>query len=532
MSPLVLALSLLLACGEEDPNETNTGDDTAVDDSGSDDTGTDDTGEESFAPPELSVPSMAVVVMTSASIELPFTVVHEALEGLSFRIQDDSGSLSGQVTGIGDGRFVLEIASGEQIGQLPLTLVVEDSLGQSDSAEILVDVVRAREERHPRYTFQGGYFFQNAIGADDGSLYVCGNYASYYGVAFQVNETADGWSYVKDPAAGPVIGRGCDLGPQDKLGFVGQGKFVGNPQETFVVIMEADGTVALDTRFKFHSNTKSEYTVGSQPMWDSGGGLLVPTVTSYDGGPYATHISRYADGGWTHEQIGYTIDGRLSAKQAVETDGGQLYVAGTARGNVELDGGGGSHSLSDIDFLDVFIAARTSSLGHQDVWFFGNDESTESLAGVDSIGEDLVFAGTTDGTVGAANLGGSDAYVSRMGTDGSLLWTTQMGSSGTDVGTALVHAYGVVYVAGRIESRGVVWALDAQDGSVLWESIIGAEDNNSNIGGIRMDGVDLLISGNSNRDLLSNLDVADNTGSPAFFAWMSTVDGSLYEPLK
>ena len=205
----------------------------------------------------------------------------------------------------------------------------------------------------------------------------------------------------------------------------------------------------------------------------------------------------------------------------METDGGQLYVAGTARGNVELDGGGGSHSLSDIDFLDVFIAARTSSLGHQDVWFFGNDESTESLAGVDSIGEDLVFAGTTDGTVGAANLGGSDAYVSRMGTDGSLLWTAQMGTSGTDVGTALVHAYGVVYVAGRIESRGVVWALDAQDGTVLWESIIGAEDNNSDIGGIRMDGVDLLISGNSNRDLLSNLDVAENTGSPAFFAWIN-----------
>jgi hypothetical protein len=182
--------------------------------------------------------------------------------------------------------------------------------------------------------------------------------------------------------------------------------------------------------------------------------------------------------------------------------------------------------------LDVFIGARTSSLGHQDVWFFGNDESTASLAGVDSIGEALVVAGTTDGTVGAANLGGSDAYVSRMGTDGSLLWTAQMGTSGTDVGTALVHAYGVVYVAGRIESRGVVWALDAQDGTVLWESIIGAEDNNSDIGGIRMDGVDLLISGNSNRDLLSNLDVAENTGSPAFFAWMSTEDGSLYEPLK
>ena len=79
MSPFVLALSLLIACGEEDPSDPNTGDDTAVDDTGSDDTGTDDTGaddtgEESFAPPEMTVSSTAVVVMSSATIQVPFSV--------------------------------------------------------------------------------------------------------------------------------------------------------------------------------------------------------------------------------------------------------------------------------------------------------------------------------------------------------------------------------------------------------------------------------------------------------------------------
>ncbi len=528
MSPFVLALSLMIAC-DGASEDTSSGDDTAVDDTGSDDTGGDDTGEVSFAPPELSLSSVVVAVATSGTVELPFTVAHEEPAGLSVRVEGGAG-LSTEVQAGGDGSFVLAITGGASVADVPLSLVVEDSLGQSDSAELLVRVVAERGDKHPRYTSQGSYFLQDTLITEAGTVYACGHYASYYGVAFQVNATADGYSYVKDPAYGPVIGRGCDLSATETLAFIGQGKFIGNPQDTFVVLMEADGTVALDTRFNFHSNTKSEYTVGSHPLWEADGGLLIPTVTSYDGGGYASHLSRYKDGTWTHKKMGATFGGRFSAKEVVQTASGQLFVGGTARGTLEIDGASGVGNPGDADYNDVFIAARASDLSHQEMWFFGSPDSKENLVGLDDAGEGVVFAGTTDGTLGAANLGGdSDAYVTMLDADGAVLWTTQMGTDGTDTATAVLHAYGVVYVAGRIESRGVVWALDAQDGSVLWESILGAEDNASNIAGIQLDGLDLLISGNTNRDLNTNQDVTEGTGSPGFFAWMSLADGSLYE---
>lgn len=526
MSPILFALSLLSACGDETPQDTSSTDDTAADDTGG---GGDDTGEVSFDAPVISVDAAVVAMTTSASLEFAVSVAHEAPDDLVLSVGGGQG-LSTEIQAGVDGAFVVEITSGTDVADVPLTLVVQDAQGQSDSVEILVRVVADRGEKHPRYTLQGAYFLQDTLIAEDGTVYACGHYASYYGVAFQVNASAGGYSYVKDPAYGPVIGRGCDLGPADTLAFVGQGKFIGNPQDTFVVLIEADGTVAVDTRFNFHSNTKSEYTVASLPFWAADGGLLIPSVTSYDGGGYASYLSRYAsDGTWTHKKMGSTFGGRFSAKEVVQTASGQLFVGGTARGTLEIDGGGDVGNPGDADYNDVFIAVRAADLSHEEMWFFGSPDSKENLVGLDDAGEGVVFAGTTDGTLGAANLGGdSDAYATMLDADGAVLWTTQMGTGDTDTATAVLHAYGVVYVAGRIESRGVVWALDAQDGSLLWESIIGAEDNASNIAGIQLDGLDLLISGNTNRDLNTNQDVTDGTGSPGFFAWMSLADGSLY----
>jgi len=61
----------------------------------------------------------------------------------------------------------------------------------------------------------------------------------------------------------------------------------------------------------------------------------------------------------------------------------------------------------------------------------------------------VVISGRTDGSLGAANLGGNDAFLAKYDPAGNLLWTEQLGTSdGEDANSVAVDASGNAFISG------------------------------------------------------------------------------------
>ncbi len=102
-------------------------------------------------------------------------------------------------------------------------------------------------------------------------------------------------------------------------------------------------------------------------------------------------------------------------------------------------------------------------------------------------GNGNVYAvGVTGGTMGAANLGGSDIVVVKWNVDGQRQWVTQLGTDGNDTGRGiLLDPGGAVYVTGSVtgdlDGQGslgssdiAVFKLNAANGALIWQRQFGS----------------------------------------------------------
>jgi hypothetical protein len=134
-----------------------------------------------------------------------------------------------------------------------------------------------------------------------------------------------------------------------------------------------------------------------------------------------------------------------SAQAAVAPDGSS-YVAGSTTGAVIGAGAGGK---------DVAVWKLDGALGVTAWAQFGTagDDIPRALA--TSTTGDLYLLGTTTGVLGAASLGGRDAFLAKLGPTGARSWTAQFGTSSADEASGLaVDSSGNAWVVYRTPSRG------------------------------------------------------------------------------
>jgi hypothetical protein len=206
--------------------------------------------------------------------------------------------------------------------------------------------------------------------------------------------------------------------------------------DAFIAKYDSSGTL-LWTEQLGTSGQDYSYAVsadGSGNVYMSG-----ETAGSLDGtnaGGTDAFVSKYDDSGallWT-KQIGTSGN---DTSWGVSADGlGNVYVSGDTAGSLGGVNAGG---------LDVFLARLNESWTDQLGTSAGDDGRGASADGLGNV----YITGSTAGSLGGTNAGGSDAFISKYDAYGTLLWTKQLGSSGSDVALgASADGLGSVYISG------------------------------------------------------------------------------------
>jgi hypothetical protein len=127
---------------------------------------------------------------------------------------------------------------------------------------------------------------------------------------------------------------------------------------------------------------------------------------------------------------------------ALAADGSGVVVVGSTDGRFPKQAPAGG--------LDAFVARFGP--GGRRLWLrqFGTPGIDEAVA-VARHGSGLFVAGSTDGILGTAGLGGTDAFVGRFTSQGEPRWIRQFGSSGIDRAHGLGIGAGTVYVVGSTD---------------------------------------------------------------------------------
>lgn len=154
---------------------------------------------------------------------------------------------------------------------------------------------------------------------------------------------------------------------------------------------------------------------------------------------------------------------------AYDPDRGLVFV-GT--GDTNKPGGGGAGSPSERAGTDLPLADGILAIDHatgQQEWFFKLIEE-DKRRDLDVGASPNLFAIGDRHVVGAG--GKSGDYVVLDRDTGELIWTRHL-TDGGDFGGVMSTAAigdGVIYVASNVRgNRGIIFALDASDGSILWE---------------------------------------------------------------
>lgn len=234
----------------------------------------------------------------------------------------------------------------------------------------------------------------------------------------------------------------CDGSPTCTGAFAWSKRF-GNKNQSGTAAVDKSGNVALIGSF-------DETT-------DLGGGILTSA------GGTDVYLAKLTSAG---APIFSKRFGNLSSQQgnAVAFDlDGNIYVAGSFQGTIDLGGGVLTSAGSD----DVFLA-KLDPKGKQ-IWArrFGGSSSEQALyIGVDKL--DNVYAtGTFSGSVDfggglLTSVGGNDIFVLGLDKNGQHLWSKSAGNVGSDlVGSMAVDLDGSVYLTGRF-----AYSIDFGSGSI------------------------------------------------------------------
>jgi hypothetical protein len=165
--------------------------------------------------------------------------------------------------------------------------------------------------------------------------------------------------------------------------------------------------------------------------------IAVPGGTN--AGNYDAFVSKYNSAGlrqWI-QKFGTASD---DFGLGVSTDGaGNVYISGETKGNLADPNDGG----------DSFQAKYDAAGNHQWTQQLGTAAGDTSLGvSADGLGN-VYISGYTFGSLGAPNLGGQDAFVSKYNSAGILQWTRQFGTAATDVSKGVsADGLGNVYLTG------------------------------------------------------------------------------------
>jgi len=133
-------------------------------------------------------------------------------------------------------------------------------------------------------------------------------------------------------------------------------------------------------------------------------------------------------------------------------------------------------------------------------------ESSERTSGIatDMVGNVLVV-GLTDGSLDGPNVGGQDAFVSKLDTGGSILWTRQLGTTATESGRGVAaDELGNVLVTGS--TAGILSGQNLGDydvfvrkydgtGGVLWTRQFGTEGQDTGFDVVTDNGNNVIVTG-------------------------------------
>lgn len=235
--------------------------------------------------------------------------------------------------------------------------------------------------------------------------------------------------------------------------------------------------------------------------------------------------------------------------EAVTTDSsGNVYCAGSTYGSLgETNGGENDAFVLKLDSSGKVLwikqlGAVTAAGGAS-----SQSDLCASVA-VDSSGN-VYCAGSTYGSLGEANGGYSDAFVMKLDSEGKLVWLTQLGGTTLGVNTSkedycnavTVDASANVYCAGSTQGNlgeanggitdAFVLKLDS-DGNVLWVKQMGSVSmpgNSSRDDGCSGVGVDLhgnVYCGGTTRGSLGELNGATNPGIADYDVFVMKLDAA------
>ena len=188
---------------------------------------------------------------------------------------------------------------------------------------------------------------------------------------------------------------------------------------------------------------------------------------------------------------------------SVAVDGlGNAYISGYTRGNLE-----GTNAGSRDAFLTKFNSTGTKIWTQQ---IGTNDWDTSYSVAVDEVGN-AYLSGATGGGLEGANAGGRDAFITKFDSSGSELWTRQIGTDGGDYSRSVaVGGAGEVYISGFTEGNlggASAGGTDAfftkfdSDGTEIWAQQIGTDADDWSMA-VSVDGEgNIFISGHTRGSL-------------------------------
>jgi hypothetical protein len=253
----------------------------------------------------------------------------------------------------------------------------------------------------------------------------------------------------------------------------------------------------------------------------------------YNGGPNDAFLAKFDAAGnlhWTKQLgtsandlgIGVSADGMGNVYVAGRTEGslGGTNAGGTDAFVAKYDAGGdvqwtmqlgtseydsgesvavdsldnvyiGGNTLSSLGgpnagYHDAFVAKFNAAGARQWIRQLGSaDVESPASVAVDIL-RNVYISGSTNGSLGGPNAGGTDAYIAKYDTTGNLQWARQLGTSAGEGATISVGGVESIYIAGGTEgSLGgpAAGAGDAyvakydMEGNFLWARQLGTSTN-------------------------------------------------------
>jgi len=187
------------------------------------------------------------------------------------------------------------------------------------------------------------------------------------------------------------------------------------------------------------------------------------SAPSYDG-PYTGYVRKYTHDGVELWARNVTATGNVSVRD-VTVDATGAYIAGWTDGDLQGQGSSGTR----------YAFIRKYSTDGDELWTrqFGAPRSAGDGAWALTARAGAIYvAGATWGTfAGQTSAGSADAFVRKYTADGDEVWTRQFGMSGNDAARAIVADATGIYVAGSVETGGMMLAFVqkyTQDGEKGW----------------------------------------------------------------